>query len=107
MSPTDLNALKARLGSLSFEARSKLATSSPAVFKLVTVDIPALIAEVEEMREALRRSTPDAVVAHRLARIRGIVNEQAEDEALWFVPAYISEDFLQRALRRLHAEIEA
>jgi hypothetical protein len=47
---TDLNALKARLGSLSFNARTKLASHSPSVFKLVTVDMPALILELEEMR---------------------------------------------------------
>ena len=35
-----------------------------------------------------------------------IVNEQAEDYGLWFQPKYITEDKLQRALRRLHVAIE-
>ncbi len=40
------------------------------------------------------------------AEIRAVVNEQAEDDGLWFVPETITEDYLQRALRRLHAVIE-
>ena len=39
-------------------------------------------------------------------KLMAVVNEQAEDEALWFIAEYITEDFLQRALRRLHAAIE-
>ena len=39
-------------------------------------------------------------------KLREIVAEQAEDESLWFFPEYITEDILQRALRRLHAVIE-
>lgn len=35
-----------------------------------------------------------------------VVKEQAEDEGLWFVPRYISEDILQKALRRLHEAVE-
>lgn len=35
-----------------------------------------------------------------------IVNEQAEDKGLWFVPKYASEDYLQEALRRLHEAVE-
>lgn len=35
-----------------------------------------------------------------------VVNEQAEDGGLWFVPETITEDYLQRALRRLHAAVE-
>jgi hypothetical protein len=36
-----------------------------------------------------------------------VVNEQAEDAGLWFVAQTITEDYLQRALRRLHAAVEA
>jgi len=39
-------------------------------------------------------------------KLKKIVNEQAEDESLWFNAIYASEDILQRALRRLHAAIE-
>jgi hypothetical protein len=35
-----------------------------------------------------------------------LVNEQAEDESLWFHAHYVTEDVLMRALRRLHAAIE-
>ena len=35
-----------------------------------------------------------------------VVNEQAEDEGLWFQPVYASEAYLQAALRRLHAAVE-
>jgi hypothetical protein len=38
--------------------------------------------------------------------IKAVVDEQANDEGLWFVPTTITEDILQRALRRLHAAIE-
>ena len=35
-----------------------------------------------------------------------LVNEQAEDEGLWFIDATCSEAYLQAALRKLHAAIE-
>ena len=43
---------------------------------------------------------------HQLAVIRATVDEQAEDEALWFDAETISEAYLQAALRRLHEAIE-
>jgi len=39
-------------------------------------------------------------------RIKKLVAEQAEDEGLWFNAVYITEDYLQRALRKLHRVIE-
>src|SRR4051812_5380359 len=44
--------------------------------------------------------------ATRLAEVEAIVNEQAEDAGLWFVPANAAEAYLQQELRRLHAAIE-
>ena len=41
-----------------------------------------------------------------LSAIRALVDEQAEDEGLWFEAQYISEAMLQSALRSLHAVIE-
>lgn len=38
--------------------------------------------------------------------LKRIVEEQANDEGLWFIAQYASEEYLQAALRRLHAEIE-
>jgi hypothetical protein len=35
-----------------------------------------------------------------------LVNEQIHDEGLWFIAATVSEAYLQRELRRLHAEVE-
>jgi hypothetical protein len=35
-----------------------------------------------------------------------IVNEQAEDEGLWFVAQTAPESYLQQELRRLHAAVE-
>ena len=35
-----------------------------------------------------------------------VVDEQAEDEALWFVAQTAAEAYLQQALRRLHAAVE-
>ena len=35
-----------------------------------------------------------------------VVVEQAEDEGLWFVPQTAPEEYLQQALRRLHAAVE-
>ena len=40
------------------------------------------------------------------AEILDLVNEQAEDEGLWFEAVYVSEAYLQQELRRLHATIE-
>lgn len=37
---------------------------------------------------------------------RKVVDEQADDEGLWFVAQTAPEAFLMRALRRLHAAVE-
>lgn len=43
----------------------------------------------------------------KLARLQAIVDEQAEDMNLWrVVDASLVEEYLQAALRRLHAAIE-
>lgn len=42
----------------------------------------------------------------RLSAIQAVVDEQAEDDGLWFHAQYITEDHLQRELRRLHRVIE-
>ena len=38
--------------------------------------------------------------------LQKLVDEQAEDEMLWFVTQNITEAYLQQELRRLHAAIE-
>ena len=42
----------------------------------------------------------------QLAAIKAIVDEQAEDEGLWFRARRAPEAYLQQALRRLHETIE-
>lgn len=42
----------------------------------------------------------------RAAAMHAVVDEQAEDEGLWFQPTTITEDILQKALRRLHEAAE-
>jgi hypothetical protein len=41
-----------------------------------------------------------------LAEIRKLVDEQAENEGLWFIAETAPEAYLQRQLRLLHALIE-
>lgn len=41
-----------------------------------------------------------------LKSAQALVNQQANDEELWFKAEYASEDYLQTALRKLHAVIE-
>ena len=43
----------------------------------------------------------------KLETMKQTVDEQAEDEGLWFVAARASEAYLQQELRQLHAVIEA
>ncbi len=40
------------------------------------------------------------------SEIKAIVNEQAEDEGLWFIAETAPEAYLQAALRRLHKAVE-
>ena len=47
--------------------------------------------------------TPEAV---QLAEAQKVVDEQANDESLWFDAEYITEAMLQKELRRLHEVIE-
>ena len=42
----------------------------------------------------------------KLDKIQKFVNKQAKDEGLFFLPETITEDYLQRALRELHQELE-
>jgi hypothetical protein len=45
-------------------------------------------------------------MSDRLANAMKIVDEQANDEGLWFEAVCITEALLQQELRRLHAAIE-
>lgn len=37
---------------------------------------------------------------------KAVVDQQSEDDGLWFIPVTASEAYLQVALRRLHAAVE-
>ena len=41
-----------------------------------------------------------------IEKAMALINEQAEDDCLWFGAATASEEYLQQALRRLHAALE-
>jgi hypothetical protein len=45
-------------------------------------------------------------LSKKLAEIRVLVDKQADDSGLWFDNKYITEDYLQCALRDLHHVIE-
>lgn len=55
---------------------------------------------IGNLREKIKTLTAEG------AAIRAVVDEQAEDEGLWFVGRTAPEDYLQAALRRLHEVIE-
>ena len=60
------------------------------------------------MKKDLLQPAPESFsVTVALREVRQIVDEQAEDEGLWFVAEHASEAYLQSELRRLHAAIEA
>lgn len=42
----------------------------------------------------------------KLEKIQAVVDEQAKDQALWFIAETITEAYLQQELRRLHKVIE-
>jgi hypothetical protein len=42
----------------------------------------------------------------KLSRVKELVNEQADDDALWCVAGTAFEAYLQQELRRLHSVIE-
>lgn len=46
-------------------------------------------------------------LADQMERVRALVEEQAEDEGLWFEAQTAPEAYLQQALRELHAAVEA
>jgi len=44
--------------------------------------------------------------ANRLEKLMNLVDEQSEDEGLWFVAETAAEAYLQQELRKLHAAVE-
>lgn len=54
-----------------------------------------------------RVNMAETVTVDDLRNLRALVNEQAEDEGLWFVARTAPEAYLQQELRRLHAAVES
>ena len=63
--------------------------------------LPLLAAGSTEMADNPTKDPLDV-----LADLKHLVDEQAEDEGLWFLAATAPEAYLQQELRRLHAAIE-
>lgn len=64
----------------------------------------AAIAAWNRRAPALVSPAPDDKKA--MGVLLELVNEQAEDDGLWFIAATATEAYLQAALRRLHAAVE-
>jgi hypothetical protein len=64
------------------------------------------LADGEDYMEDCERYDRRALAALAALPATAVVNEQAEDDGLWFAAQTITEDTLQRALRRLHAAVE-
>jgi hypothetical protein len=64
-----------------------------ALEKMHEDKIQAAIQQLNNLREGLRE-------------IRALVDEQAEDERIWFLVETAPEGYLQQQLRKLHALIE-
>lgn len=58
---------------------------------------------IDEYRKEIRSLQEIAEVA---VEVKKLVDKQAEDEFLWFIAQYASEDYLQKGLRLLHAKVE-
>ena len=66
------------------------ATAAEAALQMTKATHALKIAAVEAQRDAIQQ----------------VVDEQAEDEGLWFVAQTAAEAYLQQELRRLHAAVE-
>jgi septal ring factor EnvC (AmiA/AmiB activator) len=65
-------------------------------------------ADLRSADEIIRHLQEELAQARaELARLRSTVDEQAEDDGLWFVAKTAPEAYLQSALRDLHTEIES
>ena len=74
--------------------------------KQLTVEQGQAIAEQNLIRMYHESQADNARLRARLATIQKMVNEQAEDQGLWFLSLRAPEAYLQQELRRLHAVIE-
>ena len=61
---------------------------------------------VDAALEIERLSALQAAQPNELSELLELVNEQAEDDGLWFIAETAPEAYLQHELRRLHAKIE-
>jgi hypothetical protein len=80
-------------------------TADPARLARAEAEVERLLA----LTEPIPDSMVEGVVVPEPDREdpMAVVNEQAEDEGLWFVAQTMPEAYLQQELRRLHAAVEA
>ena len=78
----------------------------PAIIRSVVAG--GCLATLRRLSMHGRNCLPPIISRQRepMEKLKAIVDEQAEDEGLWFLDPLCSEAYLQAALRRLHAEIE-
>ena len=67
----------------------------------VVADLDATHQRISELEMEIE----EHVTKRELATLQALINAQNEDDGLWFVPQYATEDYLQRALRKLHNAI--
>ena len=115
---TDRELLTAEVNRLKSEARStqtKECEFDPDHLYHDHREADELRAEVENLNQAIEQTWRPEVKARRaevqalrasLTAIRAMVNQQAEDEGLWFIHVTASEAYLQQELRSLHDRIE-
>lgn len=63
--------------------------------------------QIVALERELVEAKAQGLTSDDLKEARAIVNEQAEDEALWCLDVPITEAYHQQELRRLHAAVEA
>lgn len=52
------------------------------------------------------RTKEDIKMHENIAKLKKLVDEQTEDDGLWFIAATAPDAYLQKALRELHKQIE-
>ena len=78
-------------------------TSARGIDVMLAVHVGTRASLIDSIIELVALAQP----APALERLRKMVNEQAEDDGLWFRAETAPEAYLQQELRRLHHAVEA
>lgn len=62
--------------------------------------VKELLEKLDEVRKELETTQC------QLSKIRALVDDQADDEGLWYIPDRASEAYIQQEFRKLHALVE-